>query len=197
MEYLMTYGWGIIAIIVLGIVLWQLGYLNYESGRLSHTGFNKLKPMLSGTGYGSNGIFTSVFINAAGKEVVITGIELVDDITNTTLCCSSQHLQPTAGGSCSHGASDIGGANFDDFAMVPNPQGSRVGPLIMSGRNFKMELGRVISGGGSNSAVDTCHMPGLAKGDRFRVRMVLYYDLLLNEVPVSKVDSGILNGILE
>ena len=46
MEYLMTYGWAILVVMIVGIVMWQLGIFNLGSStppRLS--GFNYQRPM--------------------------------------------------------------------------------------------------------------------------------------------------------
>ena len=52
MEYLMTYGWAILVVLIVGIVLWQLGIFNLGGSSKTSTGFGAIKPLswsLSGT----------------------------------------------------------------------------------------------------------------------------------------------------
>ena len=46
MEYLMTYGWAILVVMIVGIVMWQLGIFNMGGTTLTSTGFAKIKPQL-------------------------------------------------------------------------------------------------------------------------------------------------------
>ena len=53
MEYLMTYGWAILVVLIVGIVLWQLGIFNLGGSSKTSTGFGAIKPLswsLMGTG---------------------------------------------------------------------------------------------------------------------------------------------------
>lgn len=64
MEYLMTYGWAILVVIIVGIVLWQSGVFGTGSGGVS--GFDKVRVQ----DYTFNG--TGVFVkyqNAAGQTM--------------------------------------------------------------------------------------------------------------------------------
>ena len=44
-EYLMTYGWAILVVLVVGIALWQLGVLTPTEGNKNIRGFTGLKPI--------------------------------------------------------------------------------------------------------------------------------------------------------
>jgi hypothetical protein len=82
MEYLMTYGWAILVVMIVGVVLWQLGVFNPGTGQATVIDFYKIKPLSSGdvklvggpTGGDCN--LTGVFINAAGTSIGLTQVGL-------------------------------------------------------------------------------------------------------------------------
>lgn len=45
MEYLMTYGWAILVIMALGVVLWQMGVLSTTSVTAGKSGFTDISPL--------------------------------------------------------------------------------------------------------------------------------------------------------
>ncbi|MCK4327113.1 MAG: hypothetical protein KAW41_01415 [Candidatus Diapherotrites archaeon] len=70
MEYLMTYGWAILVVIIVGIVLWQSGVFGTGGGGVS--GFNRVR--IEDYVYSSSGMQVS-YENAAGgtmKKVNVT-----------------------------------------------------------------------------------------------------------------------------
>jgi hypothetical protein len=72
MEYLMTYGWAVLVVIVAGIVMWQLGTFNFE-GQTSttSTGFPRIKPQLTLMRVNESGYFIGTFTNGAGGPIVL------------------------------------------------------------------------------------------------------------------------------
>jgi len=78
MEYLMTYGWAIIVVIVVGLTLWRLGYLNMGANSLTSTGFTKLKVVTAQSGFSSDGTPKLVFLNGAGSSIEISGGSIKD-----------------------------------------------------------------------------------------------------------------------
>ncbi|MFH1056150.1 MAG: hypothetical protein V1744_08665 [Candidatus Altiarchaeota archaeon] len=72
MEYLMTYGWAILVVMVVGIAMWQLGIFNMGGTSITATGFAKIKPQLAGTGLDHSGVFTAVFTNGLGTTLSMT-----------------------------------------------------------------------------------------------------------------------------
>ncbi|MCX6694679.1 MAG: hypothetical protein NTU61_00065 [Candidatus Altiarchaeota archaeon] len=94
MEYLMTYGWAIMVVMVAGIALWRLGILNVGSSiPTTSEGFQAIKPMLSScelTGdydgqacedagerrHGCLGVFKCTFVNAAGAPIRLKRISV-------------------------------------------------------------------------------------------------------------------------
>jgi len=72
MEYLMTYGWAILAVMIVGIAMWQLGI--FSAGGLTgttSTGFPRIKPQLSLTKTTTAGDFQGIFTNGGGSSIII------------------------------------------------------------------------------------------------------------------------------
>ena len=78
MEYLMTYGWAILVVMVVGIVMWQLGIFNMGSATLTSTGFAKIKPQLAATGIAANGNPKMVFTNGVGTPIILRTLKIID-----------------------------------------------------------------------------------------------------------------------
>ena len=84
MEYLMSYGWAILVVIIVGGVMWQLGIFEAQSGQASSTGFSNIKPILSTCeiseeAYYSGRLnpgFKCQFINGAGTDITIGEINV-------------------------------------------------------------------------------------------------------------------------
>ena len=70
MEYLMTYGWAILVVMVVGIAMWQLGLFKPNSA-MTATGFSKIKPQLSMSGLAADGVIQTVFTNGVGSKLTI------------------------------------------------------------------------------------------------------------------------------
>ncbi|MBD3261895.1 MAG: hypothetical protein GF334_09565 [Candidatus Altiarchaeales archaeon] len=74
MEYLMTYGWAILVVMIVGIVMWQLGIFGGGPvGSCSMAGFSTVKPQLMLIQAKSSGSFHGSFLNAQGLPVTVTG----------------------------------------------------------------------------------------------------------------------------
>jgi hypothetical protein len=85
MEYLMTYGWAILVVMIVGIVMWQLGIFNIGTGSTTAVGFNKLKPQLAAASVKSNGALLFMFTNGAGAKINIITIG-IDDTVHANTC---------------------------------------------------------------------------------------------------------------
>ena len=72
MEYLMTYGWAILVVMIVGVVLWQLGIFGGGPGAVNTaSGFGKVKPMEPSIKYTTNQLSFSI-MNGVGQG--ITGV---------------------------------------------------------------------------------------------------------------------------
>ncbi len=74
MEYLMTYGWAILVVMIVGVVLWQLGIFNLGGQTKTMTGFGAVKPI--DWDVDSSGSGTLIIVNGEGtpiKSVTVGG----------------------------------------------------------------------------------------------------------------------------
>jgi len=84
MEYLMTYGWAILVVMIVGIVMWQLGIFNLGSSSVTSTGFTKIKPQLTSCKMTAAGEFSCLFTNGAGTAITVTN--WAANMANGTAC---------------------------------------------------------------------------------------------------------------
>jgi len=76
----MTYGWAIMVVMIVGVVLWQMGIFKMGSGGTGMSGFGQVKP-LDHTSTSTQDIAIT-FTNAAGAR--ITGLDVWVDGNNLT-----------------------------------------------------------------------------------------------------------------
>lgn len=91
MEYLMTYGWAILVVMIVGVVLWQLGVFNVGQGNLVVTGFVKMQPLTPSVAY-RNTNFTGSFTNALGTTIKLNNVTLNETISGQM--CSPVSVSP-------------------------------------------------------------------------------------------------------
>ncbi|MEM2918696.1 MAG: hypothetical protein QXY62_04275 [Candidatus Altiarchaeota archaeon] len=74
MEYLMTYGWAILVVLIIGVALWYMGVFNVGTGGVNRaSGFSKMKVADPTIQYSDSGnFFKFMIVNGAG-----TGVENV------------------------------------------------------------------------------------------------------------------------
>ena len=68
MEYLMTYGWAIMVVMIVGIVLWQLGVFKLGTSGSGTAGFAAVKPI---DHTATTDAIDVVIMNAVGSSVVV------------------------------------------------------------------------------------------------------------------------------
>jgi len=86
MEYLMTYGWALLVILILGVFLWHIGVLNISTSIApTSQGFHTLRPVLA-TCRMEKGVwrpdyygFGCQFTNNVGREIRIRDLNLTVD----------------------------------------------------------------------------------------------------------------------
>ncbi|MFC2174504.1 hypothetical protein ACFLQ2_01410 [archaeon] len=76
MEYLMTYGWAILVVIIVGIVLWQSGVFGTGAGGVS--GFNRVR--IEDQAWSNTTGWTASYENAAGGTMKKVNITLTGDL---------------------------------------------------------------------------------------------------------------------
>jgi len=188
MEYLMTYGWVIMVLMVVGLVLWQMGIFGMDQSMVTFTGFTKIKPQIAGTGLTTDGIFTAVFTNTVGTKISIKGVRVTDLNANATLCCSHDQQMPLDCQSPqSDAAADIGGEDYNHF----NSGGVVEVP---AGENVKVQLG---GSGASGPVPNNCLIAGAVSGRPYNIKVDLYYDMRIGGSIVTQVDTGRISGPFE
>jgi hypothetical protein len=91
MEYLMTYGWAILVVMIVGVVLWQLGVFNVGQGSIVVTGFVKMQPLTPSIVYRDEN-FSASFTNALGTSIRLGNITLLESIYPQNCTGSLAHL---------------------------------------------------------------------------------------------------------
>ncbi|VVB51349.1 Uncharacterised protein [uncultured archaeon] len=74
----MTYGWAILVVMIVGIVMWQLGIFSMGTTTLTATGFGKIKPQLAATKLTAGGTFIGTFTNGAGTTITVDSVNVTD-----------------------------------------------------------------------------------------------------------------------
>jgi len=89
MEYLMTYGWAILVVMVVGIVMWQLGIFQMGTTTVTSTGFTRLKPQLAAIKLtATNQDFEGIFTNGAGTTIYFLGGVIDETSTGSGIDCT-------------------------------------------------------------------------------------------------------------
>lgn len=82
-EYMMTYGWAILVVLVVGVCVWQFGFLDLSRNVVpDKRGFSQLSP--SDWSLMNNGTFTMVVQNNAGSIVRMDSMKV--DIEGGKMC---------------------------------------------------------------------------------------------------------------
>jgi hypothetical protein len=74
LEYLMTYGWMLIIIGIVGVVLYQYGVFTPPATPPGCTGFSQAKPMDWRASIANNGNLTLTLINDAGTKIRVNSV---------------------------------------------------------------------------------------------------------------------------
>ncbi|MEM2918985.1 MAG: hypothetical protein QXY62_05770 [Candidatus Altiarchaeota archaeon] len=73
MEYLITYGWAILAVLIIGVALWQFGAFSPPKPPPGCSGFSEIKP-IDWVAQKSTNKFILTITNEAGLKMNITGV---------------------------------------------------------------------------------------------------------------------------
>jgi len=121
MEYLMTYGWAILVVMIVGIVMWQLGIFNLGGPSVTSTGFAKIKPQLALAKMTAAGAFTGGFTNGAGSTITVT-TWTANETRSTGACTTTAPAANTlvsTGDNFAVGATGCGtGTSGDPYTLV-------------------------------------------------------------------------------
>jgi hypothetical protein len=187
MEYIVVYGWAILVVLSVGVLLWQLGIFDSTPATVTSTGFAKLKPQTAGTGLVSNDglcIFRGIFLNAAGGKILIKGVRVYDAISGADdpICCSHDG----AGTNCKDSTVNIAGKALADFKSTDKTKL----PRIATGDNFILELG-------NPTGAQFCDIPSAKKGKPYNIKVEIDYDIISGRESVPHTDVGSIRGPFE
>lgn len=137
MEYLMTYGWAILVVIIIGVVLWQIGIFNPVAvptpGR---SGFVSVAPLEYGckSGLGATDQVFLVAVNGAGGTINNVSIK----VGSATAACNPSTVGSGIATYCSVPNVDCGAENPADrySASVSIEYTSPTNILISSSGNI-------------------------------------------------------------
>ncbi|MBN2015022.1 MAG: hypothetical protein JW778_07570 [Candidatus Altiarchaeota archaeon] len=86
MEYLTTYGWAVLVILVVGVALWKMGIFSHLSKTVSRCNdFEEIKCFDPTVQYisGSSRVLNATLTNALGSTIHITNVEAREDCVFT------------------------------------------------------------------------------------------------------------------
>jgi len=142
----MTYGWAILVVMIVGVVLWQLGVFNVGQGNLVTTGFVKMQPLTPSVAY-RNQNFTASFTNALGTTIKLNNVTLNESINRNI--CTTVTPNPSFGNSVKAGGT---------FTVV-----SATCPAKADGESYDLVViiqYTATMGGISTNHTDTGHIKG-------------------------------------
>jgi hypothetical protein len=172
LEYILSYGWAILVLFVIGYALWELGVLRDPQQGASYSGFPRITPQMASTGMSADGDFTGVFVNSAGRRIYLTGV-MISASDGSILCCSHSSLDSE----CNDGGIDIVGKTA---AQMKNDGGV----FVSEGDPFKI-------------IIEGCTISGAASGQRYEVSMVILYNMTSDRYMMPSQDSGKITGFFE
>lgn len=193
MEYLMTYGWVILVVMIVSIVLWQFGVFESNKSGVTAIGFSKFKPQLAATGLSIDGVFSAVFTNTVGTTVNVKGVKITDVDTGSVVCCSHTQGMPEdcQSGSVNNAASNIGGRDHAYLNIIGNTV------AIRAGKNTNVEMGRTAASMPPGPASNDCVVPSANPGETYNIELQIFYDMDLGGVVGSHKETGSIRGPFE
>jgi len=114
LEYMQTYGWAILVVLIIGIVFWQLGVFGSRSGVNRATGFAKLKVLEPSIKYDAGtDQLTFDIINGESMHIRILGNTTGGDCGNISIANLGLDGGQTAMVTCSDCTDLDAGESFD------------------------------------------------------------------------------------
>jgi hypothetical protein len=78
MEYLTTYGWAVLVVVIIGLVLYQAGVFNTQT-TTTFSDWKQLQPLAPTVNYfGTSGQFEAGYTNTAGIDILIRNVTVVE-----------------------------------------------------------------------------------------------------------------------
>lgn len=175
MEYLMNYGWAILVVLVVGIMLWQLGYLDMHAETMTVSGFSRLKPQLAGTRLTTTGDFEGTFTNAAGETVVIKDFTMTRDEDGATNSIATNGGSPCTDMTRSWVKSTEACCAGNNLAACD--------ASVAKGQNFVIHVAPPALGA----------LTG-AEGETYKISATITYTATISGIPTAHTDTGIIRA---
>lgn len=91
MEYLTTYGWAVLVVVIVGLVLYQAGVFNTQTST-TFTDWKQLQPLAPTVNYfGTTGQFEAGYTNTAGVDILLQKVTVVESVAG--LSCGPVPVQ--------------------------------------------------------------------------------------------------------
>jgi len=180
LEYIQTYAWAILVVLIVGVVLWQLGIFGKHRGPNTSNGFAAMKILNPSIVYRENiedNAFNFTFINAAGiRARRIYALKNVSGDCSTILLDYIEFI--TDEGSCN-------GLNEPTYGVwVP-------GSVCWVNQPISLE-------GGNTAEPIYTRCNSLEAGDTFIVHVTFQYSERVGSgEPVTHLDGGVIMGTVE
>jgi hypothetical protein len=173
-EYLQTYGWAILVIVIIGIAIWKLGILGPYKGVNTVSGFTVIRILEPSIVYKPNTDLQALqfkIMNARGLKIEISrDVEISGDCHNIVL----KYIVETVGSE-----EDCDGIYFP----------GEVGGTCWKASNTKLEPGAIFE------PITYCDK--LAPGEQFEVKIKFRYYERVGKGQVTRYDKGIIRGYVE
>ena len=169
MEYLMTYGWAILVVMIVGVVLWQLGVFKVGQTSTTTTGWAKLSPLSSSIVYASaTQNFSAQFNNLNGVPIRVKSVVCTESVTTAQ---------------CAIYVDDNAAAAIDGVLAAEVTTGA--------GNTFKLNC--ICDGATGPSVTDANKNPQ----DTYAMTIVLTYDSVLGATRTEHIETGQISGPAE
>ena len=147
LEYMMTYGWAILVIVIVAAVLYSLGIFSPSSSlSTTITGFSNLGQVtaqcysnLTGSGFSQNVGLVLTFGNAVGYPINISSINVTDSILSKSFHINTSDLISPNGISEIFDIPNVcpqsGGSRFSDSVTITYTEPGQIfpGPYVING----------------------------------------------------------------
>jgi hypothetical protein len=191
MEYLMTYGWAILVVMMVGAAMWRLGVFDIGSSvPATSSGFQILKPLLPtckmgerlwGSSWDYNG-FNCQMVNNAGGEIRIKDVNCTIDGRYGQWCFVQTDKE-------------TGGGTYSYFGRSCTNEACSTTSLFTAGS--KIKNGRLVVKSGESVIILLLSSSSawpytftLTKGKAYQIDVVLDYETDVGGVTVTKRERG-------
>ena len=121
LEYMQTYGWSILVVMVIGIVLWQLGVFGQHGTVNAATGFAKIRVLEPGIKYSSGtetDALTFHIVNTESSYIKFLGSTSNGDCANISISGTGLDAGKTATVTCTDCENLTAGESFEVLVTI-------------------------------------------------------------------------------